>query len=75
MKSYTINQLAREKLLINAVGNPCDKAKISRLVRKIDFVEVETPYGKAKTITAKQVRELNKKLAKVKYRKNTLDRP
>ena len=62
MRYYTIGEITRLGLLKKHKGEPySDKATVSRIVSKMDFVEMETPWGKAKTVTKTQIDQHNKR--------------
>jgi hypothetical protein len=62
MKEYTIGQVFRNKLLLNASGKPYkDKASVSNVLSKYPHTVRNTPNGPAKIYTEKTIKEVNKR--------------
>jgi hypothetical protein len=56
-----MGQVFRDRLLLNNQGKPySNKASLSKIFARIGFVEKKTPWGMAKTISEKQIKEWNK---------------
>lgn len=59
---FTIGQIFRRGLLKNAEGKPySNKGTISKIVNSMKYKWFETPYGKAKCLTKKQITIHNNK--------------
>lgn len=60
MKEYTIGEIYREGLLKNHDGAPYKhKATISRIVNGMVYKEIDTPWGKAKVVSEKEIDQHN----------------
>lgn len=67
---YTIGQIYRLGLLKNHFGKPYgDKATISRIVNLMDYKEIDTPFGKAKLVSIKEINKHNRKYEQYKKRR------
>ena len=65
MKHYTIGEIFRLGLLLTHEGEPYkDKATVSRLVNTMNFMEMNTAWGTAKTLSAAQIKKHNDKWKK-----------
>jgi len=62
MKTYTINEIFRLKLLKNHKGEPYNnKGTVSRVVQKLAFKKKRTPWGMSKYLTESQIESFNKR--------------
>ena len=62
MKTYSIGEIHRLGLLKSHTGEPYkDKATVSRVVSTMSFIEKNTPWGMAKTLTEADIQRHNDK--------------
>lgn len=62
MKEYTIGEVFRNKLLLNASGEPYkDKATVSNVLSKYPHTVRKTPNGPAKIYTETTIKQANKR--------------
>lgn len=60
MKYYTLGEIFRKGLLKNWKGEPYkDKASLSKVVNKLRYTTKRTPWGIAKCLSEKQIKEYN----------------
>lgn len=60
MKTYTIGEIYRLGLLKSHTGAPYkDKGTVSKVLAQLPHKLVDTPWGKSKVFTQKQIDELN----------------
>ena len=60
MKYYSIGEIFRQKLLLNYKGKPYkDKATIGRVVGKMKYRKVKTPWGLSKQVSEKEIEKHN----------------
>lgn len=60
MKTYTIGEIFRLKLLKNHLGEPYKhKATLSKIVNKIGAKTIKTAFGEGKVLTEKQINDYN----------------
>ena len=66
MKQFTIGEIFRLGLLKTFRGEAYkDKATVSRVVSKLGSKEKLTPWGMAKTLSEKQIRDWNNRFNRV----------
>lgn len=60
MKTYTIGEVFRAKILLNASGEPYkDKATVSNVLSKYPHEVQKTPHGPAKIYTEDTIKKAN----------------